>query len=114
MFTLTHEGDKVGVSQLESGDPSIMAVSGAFKNMGGAKPLAGWIRSIGGTEDDGVVFISLNSDFVLTNENGDAISFNEGSLISIPADDEVYLDITGVSEEDYKSNFANHLSAMDS
>ena len=112
MFTLTHEGDNVGVSKLESGDPSIQAVSGAFVNMGGAKAMAGWIKSIGGSEDDGVVFINLNDDFVLKAEDGAAVKFKEGSLISIPADDEVYLDITGLSDEDYQTYFADHLNAM--
>ncbi|MCG8311914.1 MAG: hypothetical protein MI976_01750 [Pseudomonadales bacterium] len=113
MFTLTHEGDNVGATKLESGDPSILAVSGAFVNMGGAKALAGFIKSIGGSEDDGVVFVSLNDDFALKDEDGNQVSFAEASLIAIPADEEAYLDITGLTEEDYKTYFAEHLSALD-
>ena len=114
MYTLTHEGDTIGTTKLERGDPSIQSVSGEFFNVGGAKALAGWIKSIGGAEDDGVVFITLNSDFTLVNTNGDEVRFAEGNLISIPQDDEVYLDITGISDEDYKTFFAGHLTAMNS
>ena len=112
MFFLTHCGDKIGSSNLESGDPSILAVSGAFNNIGGAKPLAAWIQSIGGAEDDGVVYVNLNQDFALTNDDGVAVNFAEGSLIAIPADDEVYLDLTGVPESDYKIHFSAHLHAL--
>lgn len=114
MFTLTHEGENVGITKLERGDPSAYAVSGAFINMGGSKALAGWIKSIGGEEDEGVVFITLNKDFTLLDQDGNAIKFKDGNLISIPEEDEVFLDITGLSEEDYKSYFAEHLSAMES
>lgn len=112
MYTLNHEGEKVGVSKLESGDPSIFSVSGIFNNIGGAKPLAAWIKSIGGAEDDGVVFIALNEAFNVVNSDGHSISFQEGNLIAIPNDDEVYLDLTGVSEEDYAANFSSHLNAL--
>lgn len=114
MYTLTHDGDAIGTTKLERGDPSIQSVSGEFFNVGGAKALAGWIKSIGGTEDDGVVFITLNSDFTLVNTYGDEVKFTEGNLISVPQDDEVYLDIAGISDEDYKKFFAGHLSAMNS
>ncbi len=113
MFTLTHAGDKIGTTKLERGDPSTYSVSGEFQNMGGAKALSGWIKSIGGAEDDGVVFVALNTDFALTDQSGNVIKFAEGSLISIPAEDEVFLDLIGLSEEDYKEYFAEHISAMD-
>lgn len=113
MYTLTHDGDKVGSTLLERGDPSIYAVSGVFNNIGGAKALAGWIKSIGGEEDDGIVFVSLNEDFSLANQEGKTLLFKDGSLIAIPAQDEVYIDLTGLSEEDYKTHFAEHMSAMD-
>ena len=111
MYTLTHDGEKVGSTLLERGDPSIQAVSGVFRNIGGAMALAGWIKSIGGQEDDGVVFVGIDEGFTLTNKEGNVISFKEGSLIVIPAEDEVYIDITGVSEEDYKTYFEEHMSA---
>lgn len=114
MFTLIHDGEGVGTTQLERGDPSIQSVSGLFNNIGGSKALSGWIRSIDGKEDDGVVYIELNKDFSLVDEAGKAITFEGGTLIAVPADDEVYLDISGVSEEDYKAHFEKHLSAMES
>lgn len=113
MYTLTHEGENVGNSKLERGDPSIHTVSGIFNNMGGSKALAGWIKSIGGEEDDGVVFIELNKDFSLLDEDGKTVEFQGGNLISIPEADEVYLDITGVSDEVYNAYFAEHITAMD-
>lgn len=113
MYTLKHDGERVGKSNLESGDPAILAVSGKFHNVGGAKPIAAWIKSIGGTEDDGVVFVNLSDAFRVESEEGAAIQFQEGSLIAIPADDEVYLDLTGVSESDYSNYFAAHVSALD-
>ena len=112
MYTLNHEGDKVGVSKLESGDPSIFSVSGMFSNIGGAKPLAAWIKSIGGSEEDGVVFVALNEAFSVINSEGESISFGEGSLIAIPKEDEVYIELTGVSNQDYTDNFSDHLSAL--
>ncbi|MCW8933621.1 MAG: hypothetical protein OQK98_02750 [Gammaproteobacteria bacterium] len=113
MFTLTHDGDDIGFSRLERGDPSSHTVSGVFNNMGGAKALAGWIKSIGGEEDEGVVFVTLNKGFTLLDQTGKVIEFQDGNLISIPEDDEVFLDITGISEEVYKTYFAEHISAME-
>lgn len=113
MYTLTHEGETIGSSKLERGDPSMRTVSGVFNNMGGSKALAGWIKSIGGEEDEGVVFIELNKDFSLLDEAGKTVEFLSGNLISIPEDDEVFLDITGLSDEVYKAYFEEHISAMD-
>jgi len=113
MFTLNHDGDIVGSTKLERGDPSARTVSGEFNNMGGAKALAAWIKSIGGEEDEGVVFVTLNKDFSLLDDDGNMVEFEDGNLISIPGDDEVFLDITGLSEEVYKTYFAEHISAME-
>jgi hypothetical protein len=113
MFTLTHEGENVGTSKLEGGDPSTQEVSGVFYNVGGGVALAGWIKSVGGQEDEGVVFIVLNKDFTLLDGDGAAMAFTEGNLIAIPDDDEAYLDISGLSGEDYTKYFSNHISAME-
>lgn len=112
MFTLTHEGEKVGTTRLESGDPSIRSASGAFNNVGGAKAMAGFIQSVDGSEDDGVVFVELNSDFTLLDKDGLSIDYQEGNLIAVPTEDEVFLDITGISAKDYDKHFAEHISAM--
>jgi hypothetical protein len=114
MYTLTHEGDKVGTTKLERGDPSAHAVSGVFNNIGGAKALAGWIKSIGGEEDAGIVFVVLNKDFSLVDQDENVVDFGDATLIAVPEGDEVFLDITGLSEEVYKTFFADHISAMNS
>lgn len=113
MYTLKHEGEKIGTTKLERGDPSGLAVSGVFHNIGGAKALAGWIKSIGGEEDDGVVFIALKESFTLFDQAEKAVEFTEGHLIAVPQENEVYLDITCLSEEDYNAYFSEHVSAMD-
>ena len=112
MYTLTHDGESVGYSKLERGDPSTYTVSGVFNNMGGAKAIAAWIKSIGGEEDDGVVFIALDESFSVLDQAGKAVKFQSGNLISVPEEDEVYLDITGISDEVYKAYFAEHIAAM--
>lgn len=114
MYTLTHKGEKVGTTKLERGDPSTRSVSGVFNNIGGAKALAGWIKSIGGEEDAGVLFVVLNKDFNLVDQDDNAVDFADSTLISVPEKDEVFLDIVGLSEEVYKDFFAEHISAMDS
>ena len=113
MYTLTHEDEIIGSSKLERGDPSENAVSGVFNNMGGSKALAGWIKSIGGEEDEGVVFIELNKDFRVLDQEGNTVEFKGGNLISIPGEDEVFLDITGLSDDVYKTYFAEHITAME-
>lgn len=113
MYTLTHEGENIGFSKLERGDPTVNAVSGIFHNVGGSKALAGWIKSIGGEEEEGVVFIELNKDFSLSDEAGKTVEFLAGSLISIPEEDEVYLDITDLSDDVYKAYFEGHITAME-
>lgn len=114
MYTLTHDGESVGNTKLERGDPSSYSVSGEFNNVGGPIALAGWIKSVGGNEDNGVVYIVLNNDFSLLDQGGKEVKFEEGTLISVPSEDEVFLEITGVSEEDYNTNFSEHLSALSS
>ncbi len=114
MYILTHEGESIGATRLERGDPAALTVSGAFANMGGAKAIANWIKSVGGEEDEGVVFIDLQKDFALFNQEGKEVKFAEGHLIAVPEEDEVYLDITIISEADYKAHFAEHISAMES
>jgi len=113
MFTLTHDGENVGTTKFERGDPSTQEVSGVFYNVGGAIALAGWLKSVGGQEDEGVVFITLDNTFTLLDADGNTVTFGEGNLIAVPDDDEAYLDMSGLSAEDYKAYFADHISAMD-
>jgi len=113
MYTLNHAGESIGTTNFERGDPSALSVSGNFNNIGGSKAISGWIKSIGGEEDNGVVFIALNDDFTLLDQDGAEIAFAEGHLIAVPEEDEAFVDITSQSEEDYKTHFAAHISAMD-
>ena len=108
MFILNHEGEKIGTTMLERGEPSDRAVSGQFFNLGGAMAIAGWIKSIGGQEDNGVIFITLNEDFELIEKSGQVITFEQAHLISVPDEEEVYLDVSGVAEQAYDQFFANH------
>ena len=113
MYTLTHEDEAIGNCELERGDPSENSVSGVFINVGGSKALAGWIKSIDGKEDEGVVFIELNNSFKLLDQAGKAVEFQGGNLISIPEADEVFLDITGLPDDVYKTYFEEHITAME-
>ncbi|MAD45892.1 MAG: hypothetical protein CMI02_07035 [Oceanospirillaceae bacterium] len=112
MFTLTHEGDVIGTSQLESGDPTAMSVSGLFNNVGGADTLAAWMRSIGAKEEDNITFITLDEPFQLQDAYGTVINFKEGSLIAIPDDEEVFLEVEGLSPMDYQTHFRSHILAF--
>lgn len=110
MFVLSHQGDSVGTTRLESGDPSIHSVSGVFENMGGVKALAKWIESIGGEEDNGVIYINLNEDFILSGAMGKSVEYIEATLIAVPADDEAYLDVS-LTPENFQAYFPDHLAA---
>lgn len=112
MFTLIHEEEPIGITKLERGDPSALTVAGAFENIGGAKALAGWIQSVGGLEDEGVVYIALDDTFALLDPNGEAVKFTEGHLIAVPSEDEAFLDLAGLSIQDYQTYFAKHITAM--
>ena len=111
LFTLLHAGDAIGTSNLESGDPDSTSASGVFNNLGGAKALAGWLKSIGGSEDEGAVFVGLDQDFELQTREGDKIAFSEGSLIAVPEADETFLELSGIPQQTYRAFFAGHIEA---
>ena len=112
MFELHHAQESIGRSRLESGDPAERTVSGVFFNVGGAKALAGWIKSIGGSEDEGAVYVALNEDFALLDSEGQPVYYAEGTLISVPGEDETFVEFSGIREGDYEKHFSNHLAAM--
>lgn len=112
MYLLTHDGENVGTTQLERGDPLTLSASGVFNNLGGSKALAAWIKSIGGEEDNGVVFAVLNDTFTLLDQAGNTVEFAEGHLMAVPEDGEAFLDISGFSEAYYTVHFSEHISAM--
>lgn len=110
-FRIRHEGDLIGSTLFEGGDPDSRGVSGALHNAAGAKALAGWILSIGGAEEDGAVFIELGADFLIQDDAGNAIPFAEATLIALPAEDEAYIDVLGIPSDDYHAHFMHHVEA---
>ena len=112
MFNLLHTGESIGKSRLESGDPVARSASGVFLNVGGAKAIAGWMKSVGGSEDGGAVYIVMNDDFSLQDKEGKAVAFTEGTLMSVPEGDEAFVEFTGISEADYRTLFSSHLAAL--
>lgn len=111
-FTLLHSGDRIGTSMLESGDPESGSVSGVFANLGGPTALSRWLTSVGGTEDEGVFFVTMNADFELQNSGGDTLSFGEGTVIAVPEAGEAYVEFSGFSAAEYDANFADHVAAF--
>ena len=111
MFSVMHNGDVLGTTNLESGDPAELTVSGIFHNVGGPIGLAAWIKGNGGEEDKGAIYVTLNNDFSLLSSDGDTISFKEGTLIAVPDEDEAFLEISGLKQEDYKKYFPEHVAA---
>lgn len=112
MFFVNHEGDTIGTSALESGDPEQLSVSGVITNMGGAKALAAWMKSIGAQEEDGATFIALNKDFTLVGSEGEEIAFSEGTLIAVPETEETFVELLGISDEDYAKHFPKHIESV--
>ena len=112
MFELLHANENIGRSRLESGDPATQTVSGIFYNVGGAKALAGWIKSIGGAEEAGAVHISMDKDFQLLTSDGQAVPFAQVTLISVPDEDETFVEISGIPDLDYVTHFTGHVAAL--
>jgi hypothetical protein len=111
-FRITHEGDTIGTTLFEGGDPDARGVSGQLHNPAGSRALAGWILSIGGSEDDGAVFVEMDSNFRIQDGEGTDIPFGEATLIALPGEDEAYIDVSGIPEERYYALFMHHVTAV--
>ncbi len=111
-FTLMHDGERIGTSNLERGDPAERSASGVFNNIGGAKALAGWLKSIGGAEDEGVTYVAVGEEFELQSDDGQTVDFGEGTLIAVPEADETFLELTEIPESTYTAHFADHIAAL--
>ena len=111
-FTLLHDGERIGTSNLERGDPAERSASGVFYNIGGARALAGWMRSIGGAEEDGVTYVAIGAEFELQADDGQTVDCDEGTLIAVPETDETFLEFTDIPEQSYRANFADHIAAL--
>ncbi|MFT7287318.1 MAG: hypothetical protein ACI87W_001431 [Halieaceae bacterium] len=112
MFSVLHAGDRIGGSHLEGGDPADRSVSGIFYNVGGAKALEGWMKSVGGTQDGEALFLVMNDEFALQTEEGEAISFTEGTLIVVAAEEETFVEFMDLPEAAYNEHFSDHLKAL--
>jgi len=110
-YRIRHDGDVVGITHFEGGDPDTRGVSGVVHNQAGAKALAMWIMSIGGAEDAGAVYIELGDAFAIEDEAGDALTFDEATLIALPGEEEAYIDVAGVPDDSYRERFMHHLQA---
>ena len=112
MYYLKYNGESIGSSHLENGDPDIFSVSGSFTNVGGPATLAKWLKHLGGSEENGTAHFVLNEYFSLATVEDQEIGYSEATLIATPESNEAYLDITGIPEEDYKTYFARHIEAL--
>ncbi|HEY7773434.1 MAG TPA: hypothetical protein VIC26_09635 [Marinagarivorans sp.] len=112
MFKILHEGEALGTTLFESGDPEVYSVSGAFNNLGGAIALSAWIVSNGGAEDGEVVYRELDAKFTVTTADGVALDFVEGTLIAVPNEGEAFVEIVIRDQSDYQQHFPEHVSAV--
>lgn len=112
MFKILHEGESLGTTLFESGDPAAHSVSGAFNNLGGAIALSAWIVSNGGTEDGEAVYVVFTDAFSVTTADGAVLDIKEGTLIAVPDEGEAYIEIVLRDEQDYRRYFPEHLSAV--
>ncbi len=113
MYYVKFDGERIGSSYLENGDPEIFSVSGSFTNVGGAEALAKWLKHLGGTEEEGTTHLVLNEKFSMETAEEENISYTEATLIAIPDSDEAYIDVTGVPEESYRAIFAKLVDAYE-
>ncbi|MFT7288478.1 MAG: hypothetical protein ACI87W_002599 [Halieaceae bacterium] len=56
----------------------------------------------------------MNDDFGLVDADDQPVSYSEGTLIAVPAEDECFVEFSGITEDDYKTHFGLHLDAMSS
>jgi hypothetical protein len=112
MFYLKFNGESIGSSNLENGDPEKFSVSGDFANVGGPETLAKWLKHLGGTEEKGITHFVLDERFLLATEDDQEIGYAEATLIAVQETNEAFIDVTGIPEEDYKACFAKHIRAL--
>ena len=113
MFRLIHQDRIIGASKLESGDPSIGCVSGELVESGTTKELSEWIVSKGGVEEDGAFLLEIDSNYLVVLGEHTPIPFAEGSIICVPEEDEVYLELVGIPKPEYAHFFPAHIESFD-
>ncbi len=112
MYRLIHENNVIGVSALESGDPAIGSASGDLGESGTSEGLSQWILSKGGVEEDGVFLLEIGKAFLVVSGDQTPVPFSGGSIICVPADDEVFLELTGIPAPEYVHFFPRHVKAF--
>lgn len=112
MFRLIHENKALGSSKLESGDPEIGCASGEFVEAGTCDELSAWIVAQGGVEEDGVFLLEINSDYMVILGEHTPVPFKEGSVICVPGEDEMYLELVGIPAPEYAHFFPQHLASI--
>lgn len=109
MYRLIHQNKIIGTSQLESGDPSIGSASGELVEAGTCEAMAAWIQAEGGVQEDGVHLLEIDSSFLVMIGADTAIPFEGGSIICVPEEDEIFLEIAGIPAPEYAHFFPKHV-----
>lgn len=112
MFRLIYKNKVVGVSKLESGDPSIGCVSGELFDAGDCASLAEWMLSEGGVHEEGIALLMLDSRFLVLVGENTPVPFADGSLICVPEENEMYLELVGIPRPEYMHFFPAHIASF--
>lgn len=112
MFRLVYQNEVKGTSKLDSGDPSMGCASGSLVEAGSCEDMGKWILDQGGVLDDGVYFLELDKRFLVLLGEHTPVPFASGSLICVPSEGEIFLELTGIPKPEYAHFFAEHVKAF--
>lgn len=113
MFRLVYQNKAMGACKLESGDPAIGSASGELVEAGTCEALSKWIIEQGGVSDDGVFVLELDERYLVVLGEHTPIPFAEGSVICVPAEDEMFLELMGIPRPEYAHFFPHHVAAFE-
>lgn len=114
MYKLVYRNQELGKSLLESGDPALFSVSGQLIEAGTSEKMSEWILAQGGVEDQGVYLLELDNRFLVLVGKHTPIPFSEGSLICVPDEDEIFLELVGIPGPEYSHFFSGHIEKLHS
>ncbi len=114
MYRLVFRNQELGKSLLESGDPSIFTVSGELIEAGTAEGMSKWIMEEGGMEDDGVFLLPLDNRFLVVLGEHTPVPFSQGSIICVPEEDEIFIELEGIPAPEYSHFFTDHIEQFGS
>ncbi|WP_086929622.1 hypothetical protein [Agarilytica rhodophyticola] len=112
MFRLLFRNKLIGVTKLESGDPSICCASGELVEAGTCEDLSRWMLEEGGVEEDGAFLLEMDNRFLVVLGEHTPIPFAQGSIICVPEEDEIFLDLQGIPGPEYAHFFPQHIASM--